>query len=812
MRKKTGLIIKKLSPLAAPVMMLGVISQIGQVLILRELMMVFQGSEVSIGIILGAWMVWTGTGSILGGVLAERTSRPGVILRISAVIGFLLIPLTVASARLIRGFFNLLPGTYLSLSEMALASFAVMGPACLIIGAQFVLLAKLWRRKDKSRGSEGAGKTYAGEAAGNLAGGVIFTFLLVRYIDPLLISVLVAGFMLYSVFHLTSSSPRRTAKAVLPVLLGAVILFIPFSSALETRLYRAKWGDLAPGHTLEGVYNSKHGVISVLERQGQYSFFQSGHLVFSTAGPGTLRTGMEEQEAVIFAHTALSQHRDPRRVLLIGGGMRGILAELVKYPLERIDYVELDERLIKVARPYLSGESIRALSDERVRVIHTDGRRFVKSYRGESYDLIIADIPDPATAVLNRFYTGEFFREVRSILDRSGVFVTTAVSMPDLRGVAVTNRNAAIYHTLAGVFKRVLPAGERHLFFFAGDDPGQHTLEAGVLSRRFAERGIEAEGFSPHHFYTLLEDSHLRRMNWVLRNHGRRPEAHLEGPGRSPAFPPPLKEQELTEKELPPVIERYFINSDFRPIGYYYTLMFWERLTGTGRESFRRILEAEPRRAIFLFILAPLVAAGLRVFTPGSRKRPETRFGVLFAVFTTGLSTMALQIALIFSFQNIYGFVYEMIGLIAAIFMFGLGLGAHLSNRYVRDKANLRLLALMQALIAGFAFPAAYLLPAAAGIPSPTAVFGVFATLTFTAGLVNGFDFPLEAACYLRAGGNPERSAGAVYGTELFGACAGSVLAGAAVAPLMGISACFLLAGLAASSAFLVLLICRGTS
>ena len=103
----------------------------------------------------------------------------------------------------------------------------------------------------------------------------------------------------------------------------------------------------------------------------------------------------------------------------------------------------------------------------------------------------------------------------------------------------------------------------------------------------------------------------------------------------------------------------------------------------------------------------------------------------------------------------------------------------------------------------------AVVLPRVAAVPSPAFVFLLFSALTFVAGLINGVDFPLAAACCMALNRRAETSAGTVYGIELFGACAGAVLASAVVAPILGIAACCLLAGIANSTAFVVLLICR---
>jgi spermidine synthase len=257
------------------------------------------------------------------------------------------------------------------------------------------------------------------------------------------------------------------------------------------------------------------------------------------------------------------------------------------------------------------------------------------------------------------------------------------------------------------------------------------------------------------------------------------------------------------------------VNTDARPIGYYHTLLFWSALTrADAAPALRWIARVQPWWVLPPLALA-LVAAALlrmgrgprRVSPRGSAARAPAgpRFAVLFAVFTTGLSTMALQVALLFAFQSVYGFVYEMVGLIVAIFMAGLALGATLTRVLVRDPADRRVLAAVQAAVAAAALAVAWALPWAGGLASAAGVFAAFAACTFVSGVLNGADFPLATAAYLALDGRPERSTAVVYAVELAGACIGAALASAVVAPVLGLVACCLLAASANATAFAVL-------
>jgi spermidine synthase len=258
------------------------------------------------------------------------------------------------------------------------------------------------------------------------------------------------------------------------------------------------------------------------------------------------------------------------------------------------------------------------------------------------------------------------------------------------------------------------------------------------------------------------------------------------------------------------VQQRYFVNSDLKPIGYYYTQMYLDDLTrAESSGTLTWLLQFQFWRILPFFALPLPMVSALRIVSRQSGRRSDTHLAVLFTVFTTGFSTMTLQIALLFSFQSIYGFIYELVGLIVALFMGGLALGAHITNRYVKDKTNRNTLAAVQLLIGLIALLIALFLPAAAGLRSPVMVFALFSAFTFAAGLINGVDFPLTAACCAALTSRAEKSAGSVYGVELFGACAGAALASVVVAPILGIIACCLMAGIANVTSFVVLLIAR---
>ncbi len=794
------------------VLMLGAISQIGQVLFLREFLMVFHGNELSLGLILAAWLFWTAGGSRLGAFLGESITQTVTWLTLNSAALLLVLPGSIFLIRNLRGFLDILPGAYLSLGDMFLACFLLLAPACLLLGMQFIALAKAWREQDQVRDTSGAVKTYMGEAAGNMLGGILFTFLLVQHLNAFQIALWAGALMLAAALILYTWQARPGLFNLRGSLLSAGVLLLavlawPYLQALNQFSLQQKWRHFAPEHNLIAAWQSKYGDISILQRDDQYTFYQSSQLLFSTARAKTSTSVLEAQQAAILAHISLVQHPTPEKILLLGGGLQGTLAEIVKHPVQSIDYLELDQVLLQGARDYVPSSTLQALDDSRVNIQHMDGRLFVKQVKAE-YDLVLVDVPDPSTAALNRYYTREFFQEIQDLLTPEGVLVLNATSTADLRDPALVNRNATIYHTLQGVYANVLVAGQDSMFFFASGPKGAISVQPGKLQDRFLQLNIQTEAFSAGHFQVLLQESRTRRLNWILHNHGRSEQAHLQGPKAAPLSLPSIRDQR--QEDLPAVNPSYFINQDLKPIGYYYSLMFWERLTrAKGTEVLGWLLRSQFWWAFALAGLALIAGLGLRVVDKRLQKTRSVNFALLCTVFSTGLSTMLLQVALLFSFQSIYGFVYEMVGLIIALFMAGLGLGTAAAYKYVQDKDNINTLAVLQLSMALLAGLIALGLPLAAGLESASLLFALFCALTLLAGLLNGLDFPLATACLQTLHKKPEKSAGLVYGLELIGACLGAVLGTALLAPIHGIVACSILACIGNGAAFMLLLICR---
>ncbi|NP_001312037.1 putrescine N-methyltransferase 1 [Nicotiana tabacum] len=130
----------------------------------------------------------------------------------------------------------------------------------------------------------------------------------------------------------------------------------------------------------------------------------------------------------MIVHLPLGSIPNPKKVLIIGGGIGFTLFEMLRYPsIEKIDIVEIDDVVVDVSRkffPYLAAN----FNDPRVTLVLGDGAAFVKAAQAGYYDAIIVDSSDPIGPAKDLFER-PFFEAVAKALRPGGVVCTQAESI-----------------------------------------------------------------------------------------------------------------------------------------------------------------------------------------------------------------------------------------------------------------------------------------------------------------------------------------------------------------------------------------------
>ncbi|MFN3985891.1 MAG: polyamine aminopropyltransferase [Rhodocyclaceae bacterium] len=154
-------------------------------------------------------------------------------------------------------------------------------------------------------------------------------------------------------------------------------------------------------------------------------------------------------------HVPALAHAGPRSALIIGGGDGGSAEELFKHPsMARVVLVELDAKVVDIARTHLQAVHRGALDDPRLELRIEDGLKYVGEIApaaGERFDLIVLDLTDPIGPA-EALYTETFFRDCKAILAEGGA-ITLHIGAP----IYQAERMQRLLRNLRAVFGLVCP-------------------------------------------------------------------------------------------------------------------------------------------------------------------------------------------------------------------------------------------------------------------------------------------------------------------------------------------------------------------
>jgi spermidine synthase len=731
--------------------LIGFTAVIAQVVLMRELLVVFYGNELSLGVMLANWLLWTALGASVLGRWAARASHPRRFMAgLETLVAFAL-PLTLLAVRASKALFQSVPGEILGPVPMFLTSFLTLSVFCVLSGGLFAAGSRLYAELTGATTAAATGAVYLLEAAGSGLGGVLAGLVLVRLLTAFEIAAILGVLNLAAAWVLVArvAGRRRLMAASFGVLAALVLAgsyeLQPLSRALLWR-----------GYDLIATRNSVYGSLAVVDTGASRSLFENGLIVMTVPDPAAA------EEAV---HYALLEHPEPRSLLLIGGGVNGSIAEALTHPsLERVDYVELDPMIFKIAARYFPRAWEKIQRDPRVRIHALDGRRFLKSTT-ERFDVIIVNLPDPHTAQLNRFYTEEFYREAAAKLRPGGIVSFQVTSSENYISQEQADFLRCLERTLRAVFPEVTAIPGQTVHFFAAAKPGTLTSDPKELVRRLRARGLHTQYVREYFLPYRMSPDRTQDL-----------ELQIEPQPNTP------------------------INRDFAPVAYYFDVALWSsrfhRTAAGWIESlagvrFERVLAAT---TLGLAVLLPL----LWVWPAGAEEKPTARGrrAAALAVAVMGFTELGLEILLLLGFQALYGYVYQQLTILVALFMVGMALGAWLELRRARGLSGLRLrrdlrvLAGLQVLAAASPL---LLYGTLVGLERVSSAGGqrvasqmVFPAVALVAGLLGGYQFLLASRVYFAGARGGVKSPGVLYGLDLAGACAGALALSLLLIPVYG--------------------------
>jgi spermidine synthase len=765
--------------------LIGITAVVAQIVLMRELIVVFYGNEISLGLTLANWLLWTAIGSSLLGRIVTKAHDARKLMASLQVAVAVAFPLSIYAVRASKAVLQTTPGELLGPWPMFLTSLVTLSVFCLLSGCLFAAGSRLLGDTVGAPVAAATGAVYLLEAAGSGVGGLVAGLALIQHLGSFQIALLVGlANLLAAASLLIRARPLR--RAVMAGLLAAfAFLILPFGSRwLETVSLAKLW----KGFKVLAVRNSQYGNLAVVATEGSRSIYENGLVVSTVPDPAAA------EEAV---HYALLEHPSPHRLLLIGGGINGSIRQALKHPsLERIDYVELDPTILDLAEQYFTAEWAPTRADPRVHIHHADGRLFLKT-TNSTFDVIIVNLPDPQTAQLNRFYTVEFFREVASRLAPGGVFSFQVTGAENYISPQLADFLRCLNKTLHQVFPEVSAMPGETVHFFAATARGVLAPGPQALLERLRARKIQTRYVREYYIPFRMSADRVADLELQI--------------APQPATP---------------------VNRDFTPVAYYFDVTLWSARFNRAAARWFTTLAAIDFGKILAGLMVCLAALGgilvtLAAVFGGRHKEVAAaavrrRITVGFCVATMGFTLMGLEVLLLLGFQAIYGYVYHQLAMVIAAFMVGMAAGAWLASRAHRGslasllsasaaRSEVGKLAALQIIAVAAPLLLYGLFTVFARAASPIGLFVVsqlvFPALAVASGMLGGYQFPLASRVYFAGRDDSPRSLGALYGLDLLGACVGALVLSVYLFPVFGFLRAALLMGVVNLAPFVLALV-----
>lgn len=754
--------------LVVATLVIGLSGLIAQILLLRELLVTSYGNELSIGIILANWLILEAIGAFFLGKRVEHLRKRLQGFVCLQIVFSLSLPLAIYLTRILKEIIGAAPGEGLGLIPLLYSSFLILLPVSISHGALFTFACKIYALYCKQHNATGIGKVYIYETLGTIVGGVAFTYLLIPYFHSfhiaLSVSLLNFGLCLFLLESFWKKGQIMTTKilgsvSLIFLLLIAFLISGEGADKIHWSSIRKQWR----GEEVIHYQNSIYGNVAVTEKEEQYTFFSDGIPVITAPTPDI--TFVEE-----FAHLSMLFHPHPKEVLIISGGAGGLISEVLKHPVERVDYVELDPLLLEVVKKFPTTLTETELNDPRVKIEYIDGRLFIKK-SSLNYDLVLVGLSNPRDLQVNRLFTKEFFSQVKNRLKYQSILVISLPGSLSYLSEELKNLNSCILTTLREVYPhiRIIPGDSTNLFL-ASLSPEVDSLTPGQLIKRLEERKLKLNLILPGYIEYKL---HPRWVNWFLDS--------LRG---------------ATEKT----------NQDFEPLAVFYSLSYWNALFSPYMRGFFIWLG----KVHLSFFSIPFIFFTIFFLFLGSKIKKLSTASIPICIATTGFAGMIFDLVLVFSFQALYGYVFYWIGLLVTTLMAGIGVGSlRITLILEKIKKDLPLFLKLELAIILFSLilPAVFLI-LRPYLDQPGVSFAlqiIFLLLSFISGLLIGAEFPLASKIYLDKSPDLGKTAGLLYSADLFGGWIGGIIGGVVLLPVLGLLETCILVFILKVGSFLIL-------
>ncbi|WP_026492623.1 polyamine aminopropyltransferase [Butyrivibrio sp. XPD2002] len=206
---------------------------------------------------------------------------------------------------------------------------------------------------------------------------------------------------------------RTMAVVLAGLMLVGMVMADNISESIEGGLYRDR---------VILIEQTQYQKIVMTKHKDDVRLYIDGNCQFSTEDEYRYHEGL--------VHIPMNETKSRENILILGGGDGLAVREVLKYPeVKRIDLVDLDSEMIRICSTNENITSINSgsLLSEKLNIFNMDAYKYLETCQ-DKYDVIIVDLPDPNTEVLNKLYSNVFYRMCGGCLNDTGVLVVQSTS------------------------------------------------------------------------------------------------------------------------------------------------------------------------------------------------------------------------------------------------------------------------------------------------------------------------------------------------------------------------------------------------
>ena len=715
----------------------GLFSISAQTLVFREFITSFESNDITIGIFFACWFLWIAIGAMLVNASKRITDfllANIELLYLSYIPAFVLQVLLIIHIRQIA---DIAPYTLLPIPAALLLSALVNAPVSFITGLLFPLTCR-WVALETT---PAVSRVYLLESLGSFIGGLGTTVLLTFGISSVKIFLLIAFILslavLPSLFVVSHHSRKITVP---PVFL--LVLILGFAAAfdadkpLANYLRTVKWSRLLPTDSLTGSFQTAQAEYLYGLYQNQWVAVRQGSVVEAVPDPTS---------AGRIVALTLSQNPKASRVLVIGSGL-GLCREFLQLPqIDSVVWANPDGEYVRRVLEFVPQQM--SISDKRFDSF-TDDPRALLSRQKERFDLVIVNLPDATSSILNRYFTIEFYEQLKTALGSSGVLAVRIPAGENIMGTELATIGASTKLTLEQIFSRiVLVPGDNSWFIVS--DSNNLTGDPGILRERFASIPNAANSYPPNGLLSIyLPDRAAKAFD--AYNAVDLPAEHL-------------------------------LNRDSRPLANLYALLLAAKQSDAPVTLFFKHLLLAGLPVFLVPVIIYVILRLIFVLTSPAAVRAST-FDFTFLLFSTGVVGIGVVIVLMYLYQTRFGSLYLHIGAISSMYMAGLAAGATIANRLLQRKY----LRNSETLLVAVLLIHCAVLTAVAFWPASGWSHISFAAAFIVCGLCAGSYFPITGNLLAVNGLDTTQASIRLEYADHIGAAAGGLLAALVLIPILG--------------------------